>query len=107
MNGCVLVAHVGDAAVLQADVTVCAIAPEETLTHHGFAGHVRAIVLCSGNSHQIGWAVCAGIELGYAVSVVEVGYDVGAVPTVFVDAPIGTHDEFVGGFGQIGEGVVV
>ena len=99
MNGRVLVAHVSDASVLQADVTISAIAPEETLTHHGFAGHVCAIVLCSGNRHQIGRAVCAGIKLGYAVSVVEVGRDFGAVPAVFVYAAIVANEEFIGGFG--------
>ena len=107
MNGRILVAHVSDASVLQTDVTICAIAPEETLTDQRFAGHVRTVVLSARDCHQIGWAVSAGIELGYAVSVVEVGCDFGAVPAVFVYAAIVANEEFIGGFGQIGEGVVV
>ena len=107
MNGRILVAHVSDASVLQADVTISTIAPEEGLTHEGLSRHVGAVVLCSGNCHQSGWTVSARIKLGYAVAIVKVGHDFCAVPTVSVHAAIGSHDEFVGGFWEVGEGMVV
>ena len=107
MNGRILIAHVGDASVLQADVTISAIAPEETLTDHGFLCHVRAIVLGPCNRHQIVGTVCTCIELGYAVAVVEVGQDFCAIPAVFVHAAIASHHKFAGCFWQIGEGMVI